>query len=500
VTKMSSVLRLQTSAPDEDILVRRPYLVNDLVDPDQFFISLQVEGKMAIIPSCICGARKGGVHRGEVCELCNSEVEPMFSKPGVLYYYKQYNDLRYMSPVFIDRINKAIGKRSFEIFTTKPQDTMITSEREGSSPEETNSKETVDQQFFMGFDGFERSYRFFVENFEALMLRFASVSKKKALVMELLDIWRNDYESVMWENIYLPSRDLIITEVRGSTKYTDSSGQYQILELLKKGILYNKSNKKTPASTDKLVGELVLGQYNAVKNVILLLEGKKGEIRWEINSTRASFSARTIIGSISGGSKFWEIHMPYVMAVASFRPMIIGWLVEKKSMSLKKATQRYLKAEISLDEEIADFLDTIIERRKVINGCGYPVLVHRNPTLERATMQLLYCNKIKRNIKDTTFSVSSLMISPILGDFDGDNINLHFAHDLFTEKVFSPFKLYYSILDNSKAHRINPGFTISKPAVSLYATYLNHKDPEDEIDSVSNEFLTEYRRLEKEYG
>ncbi len=479
---------VKLSAPGESILAKRPFCINKIQNLENFYLTLELEGAMSIIPMCLCGKLRGVDKRNKICVICGSPAEPVFSSPTSLYYYEKYNDLKFMSPVFIDRINKLLGRNSFEILITTPQLNHL-----GESIE----KLTNDQRLVTTLaGGYERSYRFFVENLDRILLHFAALSKKKAdLALNLLHTWRNEYDAIMRDYIYLPSRHMIVVEKVSKAAYTDLEGAYQTLELVKKGILFNKRHRSAK-TVDKFVGSLVIGQHKLIRHLInKVLAGKTGDVRGGVNSTRATFSARAIITGIPNGSKYWEVHMPYTQMVATMRPFIHGWLIDYKKLSYKEAQRRYYRAETKVDHEILEFMNDLVEARRRINGKGYPMTMHRNPTLNRSTMQMLYCSKIKTNIRDLTFSISHLMILELKGDFDGDNTTIYPCHDLFRERMLESFDLVYSALDNSKPHQVSSKMSMSKPAVALWVSFQYHERDNLEDSRVTDELLSLYNEI-----
>ena len=112
---------------------------------------------------------------------------------------------------------------------------------------------------------------------------------------------------------------------------------------------------------------------------------------------------------------------------------------------------------------------------------GIPCIMQRNPSLERASMQLFFINKIHYDDKIPTMALSILCVVGFNADYDGDELNIFLPMDnemTFYLENLAPHKSSFSL---SAPKTLSRNMSIPKPVISTMSSWLRYKDPVDEI-------------------
>ena len=154
-----------------------------------------------------------------------------------------------------------------------------------------------------------------------------------------------------------------------------------------------------------------------------------------------------------------ECHLPYTMAVGLFKIHLQNKLI-KRGYSPREITRLLAYAAGNRVPMIVELLQELIEEspygtmRSAITGI--PIVLQRNPTLDRLSAQLLYVTKIKTElIEDNTIGLSVLVLTGPNADFDGDALNLL----LITDKVL--YNNFYNMSTHIGIHDLHIPKTVS---------------------------------------
>ena len=146
------------------------------------------------------------------------------------------------------------------------------------------------------------------------------------------------------------------------------------------------------------------------------ISGKGGAIRGSLLGNRLNFSSRMVITPLGANSRIDDIEIPYIVAVELFKPVIVRKLSILKDISLTSA-EDYWRGKLSvIDTTIYKILEEIVEKESV------RILSNRNPTIAVGSMLSLRLAGIKQNYNDSTASIHNLILKPLGGDYDGENL------------------------------------------------------------------------------
>jgi len=368
---------IQKTAPIDQLFheVENKIIVNRLRLQDIEFLKNAIRTEYAdtisLVPSCLCGQLQGGYLKGEICPRCNSPVKEKFTelKP-VVWYEKLADDLPFLSPYLWASINLVMGKTDSLRWLA---DTTY-------NPGEQQPYLYVIKDIIGG-----RGYRNVINNLDTILnyLKGHSKFKKpdKQLQLDiLLDIVTNHKDKIF--SNYLPAlnNDLFVIEKNNKDIYTSEIlGSAYDVAIMVLTVINNPrtTDKRREITTAKVIAKTAELAANYIRDNFA---GKTKLIRKHIYGTRAHFTARAVITSISGKHDYNELHVPWSVAVPLFRPHLLNKLI-KRGYNYRDAHDKILAASTTVDMEIKEVLDELIQESPyttVSGKKGIPVLFHRN--------------------------------------------------------------------------------------------------------------------------
>lgn len=167
--------------------------------------------------------------------------------------------------------------------------------------------------------------------------------------------------------------------------------------------------------------------YKAFKEIIKYVEeatrkyisNKKAIPRTHIFGSRFHWSIRGVVTPITTAHHYYELHIPWQMAVNTFRIHILGTLLREYNLTINEAISKVMVALQRVDPDIDKIFTQLIKDSPFI---GLPVVWNRPPTIRDGSVMLKYITKIKTNIHDKTVGITSLDVALPNADFDGDNL------------------------------------------------------------------------------
>ena len=264
---------------------------------------------------------------------------------------------------------------------------------------------------------FQRNYTWVVENLEVILTYLLNVNNptfypKRARIRIMLDLLRNERDTVISSHIPIPSKELFLVE---DTQFSNKklnlvTGVVKSLALNYRDAIDN--GRDTDTAMSRLVSELAT-VYNM--NVDDLLNGKKRVIRTNIFGMKPPGSFRTVMVPISGPHLYDDFIMPWIIAIIDFRPYILSRL-EDMGYGYLDSCEKIDLALYNYDKEIDDILEAILAEAKAVNGRGICITQNRNPTQHRFSLLQVYITKIKKDPLDFSSETSTLLCASFNGD------------------------------------------------------------------------------------
>ena len=281
------------------------------------------------------------------------------------------------------------------------------------------------QEFIPG-----KGFNYFYENFDYIMDFFLNKFKKTSRKKEvpIIKLFIQKYRDKLFCRhfpVLTSALHAVINsegQKTGSTKYVDQYCQHVLHCATTLSFLRYKSKRHR---THKEIERLTFDAYNDLMEYDLEiikkhLSEKRAIPRMHLFGSRLHLSFRSVISPIIGPHQVDELHIPFNVAVNTFRAEIRGRLMEGEGLNITEANNKVETALVKFDEEIYQILIGLIR------SCPYkgiPVLWVRNPVVRVGGVELMFITEIKSDIGDQTISMSSLMCPFSNADFDGDEKN-----------------------------------------------------------------------------
>jgi hypothetical protein len=145
---------------------------------------------------------------------------------------------------------------------------------------------------------------------------------------------------------------------------------------------------------------------------------KKAIPRMHIFGSRFHWSFRAVVVPIIGPHEYYELHVPWQMAVNSLRVQLRGALM-RQGMSINQAVAKVTRALLVVDEDIKAIMDKMIADSPFP---GLPCVWDRPPSIRDGSVMLKFWTKIKTDLDDSCIGMGPIDVALPNADFDGDNL------------------------------------------------------------------------------
>jgi hypothetical protein len=372
------------------------------------------------IPACSCNATFGehklNAEDPVICPECGTPVVAKFEKKiDPLLWIRSPNGVeKLINPVVWTMMKREFTKGGFEVIRWICDPYYKVSSKQSKYITAVN-------EMLMGLN-VRRGYNAFIQNFDAIidglysMRLFAKPGRKKTSFKKFLERYR---DAIFSDYIPLPNRALLVVENTNVGRYMDpiildSIDAIQTMA----GIDSDLNNFTVQVKENRTLKTIVqlAAYYESVYRFTL---GKKqGILRKHVFGSRAHFSFRAVVSSLTGSHFYDEIHIPWNLAVTVLRVHLANKL-EARGFSpndifalLNEYTTQYHPL---LDEL---FKELIAEAP----GGAIPATMQRNPSLNRGSCQAVGISRVKTDMSDPTVSISFLAVVAMNCDFDGELI------------------------------------------------------------------------------
>lgn len=237
---------------------------------------------------------------------------------------------------------------------------------------------------------------------------------------ELLQFLQENRGAIFSKHLPVPSKLAFITEQTPMGTYADPIMGPAVEAIRTVSSIENSitpiSQAKRESRTVKAIMQLA-EYYDAFYSKSL--GPKPGWFRKHIYGSRVHFSFRAVISSISDPHHYEEAHLPWSMAVMFFKLHITSKLLKpsqsmldsgliKRGFTPNEAIRHIHKNTLCYDPLIDFIFKELIEDSP---HKSIPVMIQRNPSLTRGSIQQLFITKIKTDPEINTIGVSVLILA-----------------------------------------------------------------------------------------
>jgi hypothetical protein len=421
------------------------------------------------LPSCDCRKVVGEYNLGVKCLDCGTTVkESTVENLEPIVWMRAPNGVEALiNPIFWAHVSRFFARSGFDVIRwicdTNYHPIVKT-------PDVMNAVRAVIP---------DRGYNFFIRNFDAIIASLMELKayrqpQKRREAQELMEMIRQYRHCIFPQYLPLPNKSLLVIEKSNVGTYVDSTvtGVVDAIRTMT-SIDLPEMNYKVRMKENRTIKALIQLSDFYVDWYSKSLAGKPGIARKHIYGTRTDFSFRAVISSKSEAHDYDAIEISWGIATSVFRIHLANKL-EKMGKTpneivafLDEHAQKYHPTLAALFDEM------IIESPYK----GIPVILGRNPSLERGSAQQLFITKVKTDPRINTISLSVLVLKSFNADFDGDQVNVSLSLDNRTTRDLRALAPHMSTFDLDEPFSISSSLSQPKPMVSTVADWMHSPEP-----------------------
>ena len=432
---------------------------------------------LEVLPHCDCGKTKGVYNTGVRCPECGTKCLSVTERPfeSVLWIEPPEGVVTLINPHVWIILNERFRSGNVSILEWLTNPTMqIPTDKE---PDAIKKLIKAGMHKKRGLNYF---YHHFDEIVDLLLNGKVIIKDSPADRQELLDFIARSRDKIFCQHLPIPSKLALITEKTPMGTYADASMRPAVdavrtISSIENSVLplsIRKRESRTTKAIMQLAEYFADFYYNSMRP-------KEGWPRKHLFGARIHFSARGVISSISDAHHDKEVHLPWSMSVMLYKLHLINKLL-RRGYTPNQANQHIyehtLKYSIVLDEIFQEliaegpFFQNIV---KTTSQTGLPILVQRNPTLTRGSIQQLFAALIKTDPGDNTIGVPTPILDAWNADFDGDQLNVAVVPDMRTYERVSRHQPHLYAMDLNKPHHLSGYLALPSPIVATLSAWVH---------------------------
>jgi len=405
---------------DHDTMYRQlsvePIILNDFIKSTaedmerilDLIFSKYSSDMVSLLPTCGCdNPTVGEFALGSICPNCNGKVEAKLEESiePVLWLRKPSGITALINPHVWLMISNIFMKASFNTVlwicdttyrpVTKPPEKLI---------------EKLEEI------GIQRGYNYFVENFDFILAQLMDLKlflNKSEDIKNLRKFLENNRGKLFSDYIPVQNKSLLVIEKTNVGVYIDPNIT----------IAADAINMLIGIDTEEMGMRVKENRVaKAISRLAFYYEayyrdsycGKPGMFRKHMFGTRAHFSFRTVISSLTEKHRYNEIHIPWSVGVTMFELHLLNKLI-KRGYRLNVA-KAMLSEHVSIYHPVLDGL-----MQELIAESQYGGIVgifNRFPSLLAGSILCLIITKVKTNVNDNTTSLSDIVLKSLNADRD----------------------------------------------------------------------------------
>lgn len=325
--------------------------------------------------------------------------------------------------------------------------------------------------------GLKRGYSNFVKNLKHnldTLLNMPQFTKSQALKQELISVLNGAGKAIYCKRLPLIKRELVVVENEAMSRFMDSTVPLAVNAARQLLGIDTPGQELRVQARENRTAKTILGlNHFTMEYGRSNVGSKQGLARKQMFSTRVETSGRAVITSITSPHRYDELHCPWPVAVGMLRTHLQNYLVRFGFTPLEMV-ELLSYATSNWHPLIESIFKTIFQQSP---EKGMTVTFVRNPSLERASIQLLLMSMVKADPSDQSFGFSILSVVGCNADFDGDEMSATLMPDRTMVEMFEPLKPHKSAHSITNYRTMSGNFAWSKPVVStISAAVAAHDD------------------------
>ena len=446
------------------------------------FMTIYSKDKISTAPSCDCGKTVGAYQLGTKCGYCGTSVTTKNASSIEPHVW-------FRRPANVSKLINPIVWKMIEEKTMAGRVSLLNwiCDTSYEARELKHARIQPNISAFMATyvnDGMPKTYNGFVENF-INVLEYIRDSKylkqikndkngEFGMLIDMIKLPENQ-NKIFSDYIPFPNKVMVVFEKSGQ-KPTFEITNNKLMEIVNGlagiDVAYidtPRANRKRQERTARSLNKLA-AYYEEFIYVFFI--GKEGLIRHHLYSSRAHFSIRCVITSITEPHEHDEIHIPWGAAIGVFKLHLANKLMRRKGKDFTyNDALGYILGRVDKYDPLLDelFQELISESRDK----SIYVMINRNPSLTMSSVQRKRITKVKTEVRDSSISIPIMSTTAYNADFDGDEMNVLLSVDNKMADLWenlSPHRNLFWL--ESKPFEVSDNYSFSKPVVSTIGEWL----------------------------
>lgn len=432
---------------------------------DRLLYTQYTEDSLSPTPSCECGAIRGRYKLGVSCTSCLTDVsEPIKTEIDPLVWMQPPKKIKYLIPPIV-----------WYMLTNKIKASGFSYVKWMTDPNYRPPGLIPPRLPWMLEQGHRRGYNYFIKNFDQVMydLVFGDGRKKpNPAHVHLYEVCMENRDKIFVKQIPIPSKVAFVIEESAGRRWADKTMNLAIDAVRRmqetEATIDIISLRSLESRITKILDSMGEFYYDYLRKN---WDGKTKIFRKHIFGARLHFTARGVITSLTVAHHKSELHFPWAMSLQFLKIHIANKLIHRGYSA--EAALAMINGHAYVYHPLLDeiFKELINESKYM----GLPVIFQRNPTLSRASAQLLYITKIKPNPADNTISNSVLAISGNNADYDGDQMNVTLLESNELVEKFKRLDPAYNVMSFNTPHELSGNLKMPAPVIATVANWMNHE-------------------------
>lgn len=356
-------------------------------------------------PSCGCGQLNKGHQLGRICDNCHTPVV--------------HHTERAIEPrIWIacpEGVKTLINPCVWNILNKALQHTGCNLLQWLTNPNYRPTNPNLAKLNQLKTRGFQRGLNAFYTQYDKIVQALLEIKAFKGNVHDVLQFITEYRDVTFCSRLPIPSRVAFIIEKANTGTYADPDAAkaldaiHTISSIKSSVVPYTLKQREVIAL--KAIMQLTEYHDTVYKNIIAR---KQGWYRKHIFGSRAHFTARGVITSITDNHNHNDCHLPWSMSVNLMKVHLTNKLL-KRGFTPQKAYSHIIRHL----NKYCPLLDELMAELGAEGPDGYMwCLIQRNPSLRRGSAQLFRIAKIKKDPADLTIGFGINVVTAPNADFD----------------------------------------------------------------------------------
>lgn len=338
------------------------------------------------IPSCVCKKLNGQDLLGQRCTSCGSECAPIYSRKIEPTLWSRVPD------GITSFVNPLIWKIIFKLFKSKSNNILLWLTDPYYQPSDpTDPKIKRLNELLVEIPGFKRGLNHFVENYDDVV---NMLIERKILGYKMLERagfieFSKKYKEAFFTTVLpVSNRNSFIVEQSGTANFTDTKALAGVDVFLTINNLHHSRLKTPVAKKESIIVKCLTDLSNHHEKYLTdRIFPKPGNIRKHLVGSRLNFTARAVITSLHGVHHYWEVHLPWGIAIELLKEHIRSKLLNNYGMSPVDIVELLQTHVTKYHPLLHEVMNLLIKEAPYYTPDGVhkgiPIILNRNPTLER---------------------------------------------------------------------------------------------------------------------